>query len=45
MGLAIVRMIAERHGGTAFAQSEIGRGSRFETVLPMVEPARAPSAS
>ena len=45
MGLAIVRMIAERHGGTAFAQSEIGRGSRFEAVLPMVEPARASSAS
>jgi len=45
MGLAIVRMIAERHGGTAFAHGDPGRGSRFETVLPRVEPSRANAAS
>ncbi|HEY9153716.1 MAG TPA: ATP-binding protein, partial [Opitutaceae bacterium] len=45
MGLAIVRMIAERHGGTVFARSEVGKGSRFEVVLPMRTPADAKSSS
>lgn len=34
MGLAIVRRIAERHGGTVAATSELGVGSRFEVTLP-----------
>jgi len=38
MGLAIVRMIVERHGGTVRAESEVGRGSRFEAVFAMEPP-------
>lgn len=35
IGLAVVRKIAERHGGTVSATSEIGKGSRFDIVLPV----------
>ncbi len=45
MGLAIVRMIAERHGGAVSAESEVGRGSRFETILPINAPVAVPVAS
>lgn len=38
VGLAIVRRIAERHGGTVCASSTPGVGSRFEVILP-IEPA------
>jgi signal transduction histidine kinase len=34
MGLAIVRRIAERHGGSVSATSTPGSGSRFEVMLP-----------
>jgi light-regulated signal transduction histidine kinase (bacteriophytochrome) len=34
MGLAIVRKIAERHGGEARVESEPGKGSRFVVSLP-----------
>ena len=34
VGLAIVRKIAERHGGTATAASTPGEGSRFVVTLP-----------
>lgn len=34
MGLAIVKKIAERHGGTVDVQSEPDQGSRFVIVLP-----------
>lgn len=34
LGLAIARMIAEQHGGTIAAQSEVGRGSTFTVRLP-----------
>ena len=34
MGLAIVRKIAEVHGGRAWAESEPGRGARFFVSLP-----------
>ena len=34
IGLAIVRKIAETHGGRAWAESEPGRGARFHVSLP-----------
>jgi signal transduction histidine kinase len=35
IGLAVVRKIAERHGGTVIAESEIGKGSQFVVRLPV----------
>ena len=34
LGLSIVRHVAENHGGTVTAESELGRGSTFEVRLP-----------
>jgi signal transduction histidine kinase len=34
IGLAIVRHVAEAHGGRVTVQSELGRGSRFTMELP-----------
>ena len=34
IGLAVVRRIVERHGGTVIARGEPGHGSRFEIDLP-----------
>jgi two-component system, OmpR family, phosphate regulon sensor histidine kinase PhoR len=34
MGLAIVKRVVERHGGTVSLQSVPGQGSRFEVELP-----------
>src|SRR3546814_19285827 len=36
LGLAIVRCVAERHGGRVWAQSEPGAGSPFFVELPAV---------
>ncbi|HEY8519636.1 MAG TPA: MASE4 domain-containing protein [Gammaproteobacteria bacterium] len=35
LGLAICRMIIDRHGGDIKASSQVGRGSRFEVTLPV----------
>jgi signal transduction histidine kinase len=44
LGLAIVKAIVEQHGGQVSVESEIGKGSCFTTILPLVstaEPALA----
>jgi PAS domain S-box-containing protein len=38
VGLTIVKLVSDIHGGQVRAQSEAGHGSRFEMVLPMVQP-------
>jgi signal transduction histidine kinase len=43
LGLALVRAVAEGHGGEVRAQSTPGLGSRFELLLP-VAPAALPAA-
>lgn len=35
IGLALVRKIAERHGGTVTAESRLGEGATFVVTLPM----------
>jgi len=35
LGLALVRGLAELHGGRAWMDSEVGKGSRVHVVLPM----------
>lgn len=34
LGLSIVRHVAERHGGSVWAESEFGKGSRFLLTIP-----------
>jgi two-component system phosphate regulon sensor histidine kinase PhoR len=41
IGLALVKHIAESHGGTAHVESEPGRGSTFVLVLPAAKTAMA----
>jgi signal transduction histidine kinase len=38
VGLTIVKLVSDIHAGQVRVQSEAGRGSRFEMVLPMVRP-------
>jgi signal transduction histidine kinase len=40
LGLALVKSIAERHGGRAWCESEVGEGSAFYISLPISSPAR-----
>jgi signal transduction histidine kinase len=44
LGLPIVKAIAEAHGGSVEAESELGRGATFRIVLPGFSPAHEPSA-
>ena len=43
LGLSIVAAIAEAHGGRARLAPHLGRGARFEIVLPLT-PVAAPDA-
>ncbi|MBI4423824.1 MAG: HAMP domain-containing histidine kinase [Elusimicrobia bacterium] len=40
LGLALVKSIAEMHGGSVAVESELGKGSRFRLELPLSPPAR-----
>ena len=40
LGLSMVQWIAQKHGGRAAVQSEPGRGSAFELLLPAEDPAQ-----
>lgn len=44
LGLAIVRWVAEAHGGSAVVASTLGYGATFTLRLPATEAARAPPA-
>ena len=38
MGLAIVKSIAERHGGKVTVESHLGKGSVFFLEIPLAPP-------
>ena len=44
LGLSIVKHIAQLHGGSVEAQSEVGRGSTIGVILPIARAADAPTA-
>jgi two-component system phosphate regulon sensor histidine kinase PhoR len=41
IGLAIVKHVAEAHGGRVTVESRVGEGSRFTLELPLVPPSEA----
>ncbi len=45
MGLAISRNIVEDHQGKIKVESEVGKGARFEVILPRVHPTSAASSA
>ena len=44
LGLAIVRRLIDAHGGTIRVESELGKGTRFEVLIPVSERVRVPVA-
>ena len=42
LGLALVRRIAEAHGGRAFARNAVAGGAEVGIELPAAEPAPSP---
>jgi two-component system phosphate regulon sensor histidine kinase PhoR len=44
IGLALVKHIAESHGGEAWVESELGHGSTFIVTIPMRKTSLHPSA-
>jgi signal transduction histidine kinase len=45
IGLALARSLIELHGGTIWAESVVGKGSRFTFALPIRGTGRRPSES
>ena len=43
LGLSIADGIVKAHGGSLRVQSDLGRGARFEMVIPLVLPPALPS--
>jgi PAS domain S-box-containing protein len=43
LGLALARILVERHGGTIAVESDVGKGSIFTVFLPQAGPAGADS--
>ena len=38
IGLTVVQVLLEKHGGTAWLESEVGQGARFFVSLPAANP-------
>ncbi len=38
MGLGVVRRIVEAHHGSIAVDSELGKGTRFTVMLPLIQP-------